>query len=434
MKRLLCVVAAVGALVCATLVTPSTAGATATTAAAGLSTFSPGHYTPPAGPKFNNPFAGKSGRRAVLRHVIASINSVRGYRVKSTGSCPKDPAGYPGEIKIALYSIADMSFVRSLIAASRRCVSVQLLMNDHLNASNSPTWARLVHALGSNRHARSFAYRCHNSCRGRAVLHSKFYLFSQAGRAHHVVMVGSSNITSNATRVQWNDLLTVDDDQQLYDQYRSVFEKMVPDTPRPGLLRYQAGPYESVFLPQPGANARTDDAMRLLRSIHCRGADGGAGSNGRTVVDIAMHVWTGTRGMYLARKVHQLYDQGCVVRVLYSFMWHTHYVALEHGTGARMSVRRTAFPRPGTNIAAKYSHMKAIAVSGNVGSDRSSWVVWTGSDNFSNIGVHNDEVRFRVPFRWVYRKYVNHLNYIRRTHSSAMWAIYREPRGGGRAP
>ena len=424
------VLVAVVALLGAALVTPSV-GTAATT---GLVTFSPGHYTPPSGPKFNNPLGNHASRRAILRHVISSIRSVPGYRVRSPRSCPTSPASYPGEIKIALYSIADMSFVDSLVAASRRCVSVQVLMNDHLNVSNSPSWATLVRGLGSNRKARSFAYRCHNACRGNAVLHSKIYLFSRAGHAHDVVMTGSSNMTSNATRVQWNDLYTVNDNEQLYGQFRSVFQKMVPDIPRPRLLVYEAGPYQSTFLPQPGANASTDQRMRMLRSIHCRGANGGAGRNGRTVVDINMHVWTGTRGMYLAQKVHRLYNDGCIIRVLYSFMWHKDFVALTHNTGPRMNVRRTAFPRPGTNIAQHYSHLKAIAASGNVGSDRSSWVVWTGSDNFSNLGVHSDEVVFRISSRSAYRRYVDHNAFIRRVGSSPVWAIYREPRGGGRAP
>ncbi len=439
MSRLASVLVVVAAVVSTTLVTPATAvatgpaGATVFTAT-GRVKWSPGHYTPPQGPKFNNPFGGPSARRTILSHVIRSIRSVPGYRIRDPRNCPKDPASFPGEIKIALYSIADKAFVDSLVAASRRCVSVQVLMNDHLNVSNSPSWARLVHGIGGNRKARSFAYRCHNSCRGNAVLHSKFYLFSQAGRAHDVVMTGSSNMTSNASRVQWNDLFTATGNQQLYGQFRSVFKKMVPDTPRPRLLVYRAGPYQSIFFPQPRASSSTDQRMRMLRSIHCRGANGGAGRDGRTVVEINMHVWTGTRGMYLARKVHGLYNDGCIIRVLYSFMWHKDYVALKHNTGPRMSVRRTAFPRPGTNIARYYSHMKAIAVSGNVGSDRSSWVVWTGSDNFSDIGNHSDEVIFRVPSRAVYRRYADHNAFIRRVKSSAVWAIYREPSGGGRAP
>ncbi len=426
-KRLVGVLLVLLVLVAA-MATPATAGGV-------RPKWSPGHYTPGGGPRFNNPLGSKAARRTLLRHVNNTIMSVRGYRVKDPRNCPTDPARYPAEIKISLYSIADMAFVDRLIAANRRCISVQLLMNDHLDASNSPSWAKLVRALGSNRKARSFAYRCSHSCRGNAILHSKFYLFSQAGKARDTVMVGSSNMTTNASGVQWNDLLTVNGKPALYAVFRRMFEEMVPDIRRKSPLRvFDAGRYQAVFYPQPGANPSTDQAMKLLHTIHCRGAQDGAGRDGRTVVEINMHAWKGDRGMYLARQVHDLYNQGCIVRVLYSFMWRRTYQALVQGTGPRMDARRTIFPRPYTDIAAVYSHMKSIAVSGNVGNDPSSWVVWTGSANFSDLAKYSDEVTLRVPTRAAYEKYAAHNAFIRRTKSSPVWAIYQEPAGGGREP
>ncbi len=401
-----------------------------------LVTWSPGHYTPPAGPKFNNPLGGQSARRTILRHVIRTVDSVRGYRLPKGVSCPRRPELYPAEIKISLYSIADLKFVDRLIAAHRRCISVQVLMNDHLSAATSPSWARLVHALGGDRSRRSFAYRCHRGCRGGpSVLHTKMYLFSQAGHARNVVMEGSSNMTSNAARVQWNDLLTAPDQQSLYDHYKSVFEEMVRDRRVSHPLRtFDDGRYQSIFFPQPNTWAGHDARMDMLRSIHCRGARDGAGSGGRTVVEINMHAWTGTRGAYLARKVHRMWAEGCIVRVLYGFMWHSTYTTLVHGTGPRMQVRRTIFPHPGSRVAAIYTHMKTIAVSGNVGQDPSSWVVWNGSDNFTNLGPRDDEVIMRTYGRTLYQRYVAHNAYIRRVKSSGTWAIYEEPSGGGRAP
>ncbi|MGN6129165.1 MAG: phospholipase D-like domain-containing protein, partial [Nocardioidaceae bacterium] len=430
MKRVVAALVVLLTLAAAALAAPSTA-----TAGTRRPTWSPGHHTPAGGPHFNNPLGGKTARRTLLRQVNNAIMSVRGYRVRNPRNCPADPARYPAEIKISLYSIADMAFVDRLIAADRRCISVQLLMNDHLDSSTSPSWARLVRALGSNRKARSFAYRCTHSCRGNAILHSKFYLFSQAGKARDVVMVGSSNMTTNASGVQWNDLMTVKDNPGLYGVFRQMFEEMVPDVRRSSPLRvFDVGQYQAIFFPQPGANPRTDQAMKLLRTIHCRGAEGGAGSHGRTVVEINMHAWKGDRGLYLAREVHDLYDQGCVIHVLYSFMWKRTYQTLVHGTGPRMDARRTIFPRPYTDVAAIYSHMKTVAVSGNVGDDPSSWVVWTGSANFSDLAKYSDEVILRVPRRNAYEKYAAHNAFIRRTKSSPVWAIYQEPAGGGREP
>ena len=250
--------------------------------------YAPAHYTPPNGPRFNNPYGSKSSRRTLLTHVIKTINSVPGYRLPAgidpaTGkkvACPTNPAEFPNTIKIALYSIADQSFVDALIAAHRRCVSVKLLMNSHLNVDNSPSWRRLINGLGAKTggyaNERSFAYRCSNGCIGSTVLHSKFYLFSQAGHSKSVMMTGSSNMTSNAVRVQWNDLFTVDNDQSLYDTYTNMWNRMVPDHRGNGPFIYQSGGYTSTFYPMRQATRNTDKTLAALRTIHCNGATGDA--------------------------------------------------------------------------------------------------------------------------------------------------------------
>ncbi len=406
-------------------------------------TFAPGRFTPPPGARFNIPTGSFSQRRAIIRNVVRTIDAVPGYRVDSRGQCPTKPALFPAEIKIALYSIADRSFVDALIRADRRCVSVQLLMNNHLDARTSPSWGALRHQVGGDRHARSFTYRCQGSCRGTAILHSKFYLFSRAGSARNVVMVGSSNMTSNATHVQWNDLYTVEGapgsasaatSAGLYGQFRSVFEEMVPDRRLAHPLRqFRAGPYDTTFYPDPTATAADDPTMADLRSIRCNGATGGAGIDGHTLVLINIHAWHSARGAYIADQVRRLYARGCYVRILYSFMSHGVYKQLTANTGPRMMARRTIFPQRNGIVAALYSHMKSVAVSGVVGADTSAWVVWTGSNNFTNLGLHDDEVTIRIPFRSAFAAYRGHFDYIRIHKSAANWAIYEEPSGGGRA-
>src|SRR5512141_283889 len=61
--------------------------------------FAPDSYTPPEGPKFNNPYGSMTSRRALLTHVIRAINSSPGYRLPAgidpaTGkraACPTNP-------------------------------------------------------------------------------------------------------------------------------------------------------------------------------------------------------------------------------------------------------------------------------------------------------------------------------------------------------
>jgi HKD family nuclease len=406
--------------------------------------YAPVHADPVSGPHFNNPYGSRTERRVLIDQVIAAIDEAPGYvrpkdrRTHHLRPCPTEPRFVPSRIRIAVYSVTDKLFADALVAADRRCVSVQILMNSHLTATTSPAWGELVHALGERgsdyRHRRSFVHRCSSGCLGNAVLHSKFYLFSRSDRARYTVMVGSSNMSGNASNIQWNDLYTVTGNEQLFTQYRGMFRAMVPDRQGSGPRVFRAGPYTSMFYPFRRASARTDLTMRQLRSITCSHARGGAGIHGHSVLYVAMHSWHGTRGLYLARQVRDMYRRGCYVRILYSFMSGRVFATLTEGAGPRMVARRVLFGGPRGIVAAKYSHLKMFAASGNIAADRSAWVVWTGSSNWSDRAIRSDEVTLRIPSKTVYRSYVEHWKFMRHRRSSARWATFREPLGGGRAP
>jgi hypothetical protein len=209
---------------------------------------------------------------------------------------------------------------------------------------------------------------------------------------------------------------------------------MVPDHRAKGPWEFRDGRYDAVFYPYRSSTPHTDKTMRALRSVRCTGARGDAGIHGRTVVYIAMHAWFSGRGHWLAREVRHLYNQGCYVRILYSFMSHPTFWTLSHGTGHRMVVRRVLFPGPLGIHAVKYSHLKMFAVSGRIGKNRRDRVVWTGSNNFVTRSLRADEVTLRIKSAWAYRKYVKHWKFMRRRRSSPIWAKFEEPEGGGRAP
>jgi hypothetical protein len=402
--------------------------------------FAPDHYSPPAGARFNNPTGDVAARRRNLTHVIRTINSMPGYAVRSTAVC--DPRNVPSTIRISLYSLTDMTVARALRAASRRCVSVRVLMNSHLK----PQTTRAVNYLESYLGAsvtdttgvrRSFAHRCHYGCRGAGTLHAKFYLFDSrlvvpGGAAiTRTVMVGSSNMTANASKVQWNDLYTVRNDATLHGQFLYMFNRMQRDRDEFRTFRFTDGIYQTTFTPLTPNSA--DPTLAALNSIHCSGATGGTGYAGHTVVHINMHAWFGVRGYAFARRVRDMYDAGCYVKVLYSFMSVSVYKKLTHGTGSRMSVRRTIFSRHGGIHASLYSHFKMIAASGVVGRSRAASVVWTGSNNFTNDGVRFDEVTMRIASRAAWTQYVNQFAFITRTRTAGTYASFAEPIGGGRA-
>ena len=402
----------------------------------------PDSYTPVTGATFNNPVAASPAQRRNLTHVIRTINSMPGYGVKDPAVC--DPNNLPSTIRISLYSLTDMPVARALRMASRRCISVQVLMNNHLGPKHTPAVKYLGYYLGgrvtnptTGLVQRSFAHRCAYGCRGGGVLHSKFYLFDSPlavpghSQITKTVMVGSSNMTANASKVQWNDLYTVVGDPTLHSQYLAMFGRMQRDRDEKRTFTFADGIYQSTFTPLTPGSA--DPTLAALNSIHCTGAARGTGFAGRTTVYINMHAWFGVRGYAFASRVRQLYDSGCYVKVLYSFLSASVFKKLTYGTGSRMSVRRTIFSRHGGIHASLYSHFKMLAVSGVVGTNRGASVVWTGSNNFTNDGVKYDEVTMRIASRQAFLQYTSQFAFISRTRTSGTYASFAEPIGGGRA-
>ena len=143
-----------------------------------------------SGPFFNDPHLAK-GHFQIERRVIKTINNT--------------PKG--SSIRIAIYSFDRLPVAHALVAAHRRGVQVQMLLNDHWE---TPAMKVVRAEIGKNRGEGSFIYKCKQSCRGAANefnnLHTKFYLFSQAGKSEDVLAVGSANMTRNAAVHQWNDL------------------------------------------------------------------------------------------------------------------------------------------------------------------------------------------------------------------------------------
>jgi hypothetical protein len=251
----------------------------------------------------------------------------------------------------------------------------------------------------------------------------------------NTVFVGSSNMTSNAAFVQWNDLYGDVRNQELFNTFSSYFNKMRLDN---GYHRnpYQGytdngGKYRTVFWPVTKGH---DPEMAALKSISCSGATDGTGINGHTAVYINIHAWFGLRGLAFQRQVRGMYKRGCYIRILYSFMTKRVYHRLTDGTNGRMQARRTIFANhPGGHVAGVYSHFKNFMASGHVGSDHSARVVWTGSNNFTPDGKNFDEVMIRIKGA-SYGQYRHQFEFIKRRKSSARYASFTEPKGGGRAP
>jgi phosphatidylserine/phosphatidylglycerophosphate/cardiolipin synthase-like enzyme len=350
-----------------------------------------GRFKPKEGATFNVPRGGDDQYR--IHSVL--VDAIR--------NAPRDSL-----IRISVFSF-DRKFVASMLArAHRRGVRVQVLTNDH---QVTPAQRILRRALGGNRNRRSFSYQCADGCRSTGEnLHSKFFLFSRSGAAEDVVMVGSTNITMNSAKNQFNDLWVRNDAPDLYREYVSLFRAMRKDravSGNPYLYRPVGSSYVVRATPYRNFSARRDPMMSTLNKVNCNGA------NGPTVVRVAMHVWSDRRGSYLAEKMRSLHADGCDVRIIHGYVGRSVRRELSQETRrGYLSVHTTAFDTDDDDLIDLYSHQKELLIAGRYGKDRSIKYVFTGSSNWQDGGLRGDEVIFSIKKNKAYADYIRNFDYI----------------------
>ncbi len=372
----------------------------------------------PRGPFFNDPRL-KKGYFRIERKVIDTIKHT--------------PRG--SYIRIAVYSFDRMPVADALIAAYRRGVKVQMLLNDH---QDTRAMKRIRAVIGTDRTSKNFIYKCKASCRGGANeynnMHTKFYLFSQAGKSKDVVAVGSANMMLNAVLHQWNDLYFTSGDHELFRQFVNVFNDMRTDYKdrQPALFSCgtPVGPVcdDSVdkhtvwTFPRP-SGPKNDLVLDMLDKVQCLTPDG-AGGVVRTRLALSMHTMRGNRGNYLGEAIRKKWAQGCAVRVMYGLIgFHTKGVIAAPTARGRIPLRSTGLDfNPDDDydlnkdgipdlILSYYSHQKYLAIQGTYNGVQDTDMVLTGSSNWASLSTGNDETWFTIRGAKVTRKYVKNFDY-----------------------
>jgi phosphatidylserine/phosphatidylglycerophosphate/cardiolipin synthase-like enzyme len=327
-------------------------------------------FRPVTGAVFGDPTA---PRNAILQALLDNIEHT--------------PRG--ATIRIVGYSFSLGSVARALLAAHERGVHVQVVVNGH-----SRQWSparRLVPVLGSDADRRSFFVLTRGSARGDAgVTHQKSWSFSQVGRTRHVVMVGSTNLTSYCTDVQYSDTYVYTERPDVYAAYGELFDAQKRDTP-------VATPYRTVgfgnggayFFPRPGTSRAGDPAAVRIAALPA-GAD--------TRIRVAQFAWYGPRGVWLAEALAAQKRAGSSVVV----------VAGESvGSGVRRVLADAGIPvHSGAYARGKRIHTKLMLAS-YVDDTGPHTAIWTGSDNWSRQSFRNDDVVAQVQDDPdAYRRYV----------------------------
>jgi phosphatidylserine/phosphatidylglycerophosphate/cardiolipin synthase-like enzyme len=344
-----------------------------------------GRYRPRAGVVFNGP-----GDFEINNKVLRAIrHTQRGQK-----------------IRVMTWNFTSWTFVRALREAHERGVSVRIIMARSLAREQGPggpyaTLKRELKQQHRKQEMRSWGRTCSNSCRGRGgSMHTKMYLFSKTGAQSKVVMSSSANLTGAAATNQYNDMYTIRGAKKAYRGAIKVFNQAARDRPAAPLV-YDAGPIRGWFQPRPG---RRDIVMQMLQRVHCKGARG-AGIKGRTSIRIAQDVILGDRGIKIARKLRELNQRGCNIRLVYSQLGGNVWRLLRW-----IPSNHLVQDRDGDGAYDVYLHMKAMAISGHYGGRRDARVVYQGSENWSGLARVSDEQGLVIKREGVERAYGARIN------------------------
>lgn len=373
-------------------------------------------YTPAAGPTFNNPYGSKASRRAIIRKLLKTIDSV-----------PRRE-----EIRIASWNVRSPDIAAALLRAKKRGVSVQVVMDrsNWREGNPNPDAARLYSGLKKgNKHRklerRSWLRLCGGACRGpHGIAHSKFFLFSKAGKAEDVVIYGSNNATELAATIQWNDIYTRVNRPDEYAEFLSVFNEMAKGVkPKGGGYReWKHGGYTSIFYPYSGRLApESDPTMDVLNKVRCKGATGGVGVRGRTKIRIAQTAMYGDRGIMIANRLAQMHRRGCNIRIVYAMFGNEvlRILRKEAGRGG-IPLTHLAWDRNEDGIYDRYVHMKTMTVSGVYDGRTNATLTINGSANWTHVALVSDEVIGVLRQAKPNRVYANWIDYLF-THRPKSW-------------
>jgi phosphatidylserine/phosphatidylglycerophosphate/cardiolipin synthase-like enzyme len=406
---------------------PATATMTAQTSASQVSSAAmnapaakPGKrkWKAPNGPYFNDPHV-KKGHFAIEGKVIETIRHAR----------PKSI------IRIAVYSLDRVPVANALVAAKKRGVRVQVLINDH---QDTRAMQIVRAAVGTNRNKKSFIYKCVASCRSTQNefnnLHSKYYSFTKVGKTRNLMAVGSANMTLNAALHQWNDLYFTAGDRELFRQFTSLFNNMKKDwdkrrpprffcgTPTGAACDDSVDKYTVWALPKL-SGPKNDLVLDMLNRIQCVTTDA-AGNPARTRLALSMHTMRGRRGDYLAAAIRNKFAEGCDFRVSYGLIgYRTKQILGAPTARGRIPLRSTGLDynteddfdlnKDGEDdlILDYYSHQKYFVIQGQYNGIPGTEMVLTGSSNWASLSTANDELWLTVRGARIAKKYIRNFNY-----------------------
>lgn len=373
-------------------------------------------YSVSSGPLFNNPYGSSAEQRKIIDQVKNAI-----------ANTPKNSV-----IRIATYSIRDKSVYEAIKKVYKwdkekkkeTGAIVQIVIDDHsyyqdkdddtMNADETKDTAMiedLKDLLGTDTSdlTKSFIKVCTTSCLSNspyATQHAKFYMFSTTGKSKLVSMVSSSNLSPGHAHA-WNDMYRVVGNETLYNDLKAYFYLLVKDKATYDYQNIKISDTMRLYTFPRDVDDNSDDVhYTMLSKIKCTGMASGYGYNGKTVINIAMYKWLDSRDD-VARKLRDLADDGCIVKVL------TSQENIDKGivkillapNGSKAStiqIKGADYKKDDDHD--YYMHSKFIVINGYYNDPEltdkqkgSAKIVFMGSPNLSSTGIQsNSEVMLRL--------------------------------------
>ncbi len=384
----------------ATVASTASAASTAAPAAssARVAGQPPQNYVIPATSYFAYPNRSGAERMAIRGRVLRTI--------QSTWGGPKTPAGLAragnGTIRIATWTFKDMAVAKALVNARTRGVSVQVVAAKSAN-KGVPAWRYLKKRFGSKlykpghpetRDQVSFARECRGSCRGGGgTAHAKYFMFTNVGMRHEpaTVIQSSMNLTPMGYQGQWNQA-EVTHNQSIWNAFMTIYRQTRIGRPvRASYRNFPVGNILSSFYPLHGARASNDPVMGMLNKTSCTGASGGGTTSGRTKIRIIQYSIYGDRGVWIAKRLRQLWNRGCDIRLIYAVSSRPVLSILRNGSGRGAIPVRQSVITNGRREIVKYNHSKWMTITGHYGGASAAYMTMSGSANWSLFAFSGDE-------------------------------------------
>lgn len=317
----------------------------------------------------------------VVTDPVRAPHAISDRLVRLADSVPRG-----GSIEAATYFLDSRRVVRALVEAHERGVAVRVLV-DRTRVASSPALRPLARALdrpGDD----SWLRRVAGSTRGAGgVMHQKSWLFSQAGSARHVVLVGSYNTSDLADR-RSHAVMHQLVGRAVFRTFSRVFDEQARDRDVRAPFRQRSGSgWEAYFLPVGATSPGTDPVVRRLASIPARPG---------TTLRIAMFSMWDERGRWIAERLASMARRGADISFVAGPTVAADVRAILVAGGVRV--------RSGCFADGTFTHSKDMSARFVRGGRRQHWT-WVGSDNWTSRGLSSDDAVVGVSGRRAHEQF-----------------------------